>query len=35
MNSDIEKVNKIINNNEYREHIYLNITHDYVPITKI
>jgi hypothetical protein len=34
-NSNIEQVNKIINNSDYQENIYLNITHDYGPITKI
>lgn len=34
-NSNIEEVNKIINDNNNRDKIYLNITNDYGPITKI
>jgi hypothetical protein len=33
--SDIDKVNSVINNSKYREKIYLNVSHDYGPITKI
>lgn len=33
--SDIDRVKRIINDSEYIESIYLNITNDYGPITKI